>query len=131
MSAPRTKPNDSTDKGPRNTYTKGSKNIFEDLGFSNEHAVGLVMKSYLFDFLQAAIHKELESCNQKELAEKLGVDQLVISKIINDKMSILSKGKIIQLILKLHYDISLEIQRFPKGGEGQILQSSKREFVSD
>lgn len=115
---------------PKNTYTKGSNNIFEDLGFSKEHAAELVMKSYLFDFLQAAVHKELESCNQKELAEKLGVDQPVISKIINDKMSIFSVEKIVQLILKLHYDIRLEMKPSPKGREGQVLPPPKRELVS-
>lgn len=106
---------------PKNTYKKGSNNIFEDLGFSKEHAAELVFKSSLFDFLQSAVHKELESCDQKELAEKLGVDQPVISKIISDKMSILSIEKIVQLILKLHYDIRLELKPSPKGREGRIL----------
>lgn len=67
------------------------------------------------------VTKELESCDQKELAEKLGVDQPVISKIFSDKMSILSIEKIVQLILKLHYDIRLDLKPSPKGREGRIL----------
>ncbi len=115
---------------PTNTYTKGSNNIFEDLGFSKEHAAELMFKSSLFDFLQSAVHEELKSCGQKELAEKLGIDQRVMSKILNDKMSTFSVGKIVQLILKLRYDIRLETKPSPKGREGQVLPSSKQKFVS-
>ncbi|MBP7860500.1 XRE family transcriptional regulator [bacterium] len=105
---------------PRNKYTKGSGNIFEDLGFSKEQASELEMKSYLFDFLQNVVNKELESINQSELAKNLGVDQPIISKIINDKMSIFSVEKIIQLILKLHYDIQIEMKPAPRKRQGQV-----------
>ncbi len=115
---------------PKNKYTKSSGNVFLDMGVSEEEASELTMKSFLFDLLQEAVKKELETCSQKAIAERLGVDQPVISKIINDKMSLFAIERIVHFILKLHYDIHLEVRPASLKRDGKIVAGVKKKLRS-
>ena len=103
-------------------FTTGSGNVFVDLGFTEEEAAQLTIKSCLFTILQEAVSKALESSTQAELAQQLGVDQPIISKIINDRMSGFSVERIANYLLKLHYDISLAAYPAPSKRAGRVLQ---------
>ena len=50
-----------------------SKNVFQDLGFSEEEAAGLKLKSYLFMALQEIIRNS--RMTQVEIARTMGADQ--------------------------------------------------------
>ena len=57
-----------------------SKNVFQDLGFSEEEAAGLKLKSYLFMALQEVIRQS--GMTQKDVAATIGADQPKVSKIL-------------------------------------------------
>lgn len=58
--------------------------------------------------LQEALSKQLETKNQEQVAKELGLDQPIISKILNDKIAGFSVGRIATLLLRLNYDICLQ-----------------------
>ena len=88
-----------------------SKNVFRDLGFSEE-AAGLKLKSYLFMALQEAIRHS--SMTQKEVAETIGADQPKVSKILNGKFNEFSIERITEYTQKLGYDIHIGTAPTPK-----------------
>jgi predicted XRE-type DNA-binding protein len=94
-------------------FTTGSGNIFVDLGFSEDEAAHLTMKSYLFDVLQEAVRRTLEDRTQEEVAKMMGADQPIISKILNDRMTGFSVERITTYLTRLHYDICLKAQPSP------------------
>ena len=102
-------------------FTTGSGNVFVDLGFSEEESAELTIKSCLFTILQDAVSKALQTSTQADLAKRLGVDQPIISKIINDRMSGFSVERIANYLLKLHYDISLDAHPAPAERPGLVL----------
>jgi predicted XRE-type DNA-binding protein len=106
-------------------FTTGSGNIFVDLGFSEEEAAELTIKSCLFTILQKAINKALETNTQAEVAECLGVDQPIISKIMNDRMSGFSVERIANYLLRLHYDICLEAHPAPVERSGRVIPTKE------
>ena len=57
----------------RVTVTKGSGNVFRDLGFSEEKSAELILKSSLLQALQETIKDR--SWKQVEAAARLGIDQ--------------------------------------------------------
>jgi predicted XRE-type DNA-binding protein len=82
-----------------------SRNVFEDLGFSEEEAAGLKLKSYLFMALQEVIRDS--SMTQKEIARIVGTDQPKISKIVNGQFDEFSIERITQYLQRLGYDICI------------------------
>jgi len=94
-------------------FTTGSGNVFVDLGFSEEEAAHLTMKSYLFDVLQGAVRKALEARTQEEVAKMMGADQPIISKILNDRMAGFSVERITRYLTRLRYDICLKARPSP------------------
>ncbi len=89
-----------------------SKNVFRDLGFSEEEAAGLKLKSYLFMALQEAISHS--SMTQKEIAEAIGADQPKVSKILNGKFNEFSIERITEYTQRLGYDIHISTTPAPK-----------------
>jgi predicted XRE-type DNA-binding protein len=83
----------------------GSGEVFRDLGFSDEEAAVLSLKSYLFIELEEAIAENLQQTNQNELAVRLGTTQPIISNIANGKISGFTLDRIIELLLKLNRDV--------------------------
>lgn len=103
-----------------------SKNVFLDLGFSEEEAAGLKLKTYLFMSLQEAIEK----CDKKqvEIAQILGTDQAKISKILNGKLDEFSIERITEYMQKLGYDIHIGTSPAPSNRKGTVVLN-KRELA--
>jgi predicted XRE-type DNA-binding protein len=102
-------------------FTTGSGNVFIDLGFSEEEAAELTLKSCLFTALQQAISQVLKTSTQAEVAKHMGVDQPIISKIMNDRMSGFSVQRIAGYLLRLHYDICLTARPSPRTRSGRVI----------
>ena len=64
----------------RATVTKGSGNIFRNLGFSEERSAELILKSSLLQALQETIMER--GWKQVEAAALLGIDQAKVSKLL-------------------------------------------------
>lgn len=93
-------------------FVKGHDNIFVDLGFSEEEANELTMKSFLSWAVEDAI-KESKS-TQTAIAKRLGIDQPKVSKLRNGKMSEFSIGRLTEFLLDFGYDVRIEIASTPK-----------------
>jgi predicted XRE-type DNA-binding protein len=104
-----------------------SKNVFLDLGFSEEEVAGLKLKSYLFMALQEAIRHS--SMTQKEIAETIGADQPKVSKILNRKFNEFSIERITEYTQKLGYDIHISITPTPKSRHVGTVIMDKRALV--
>lgn len=103
-----------------------SKNVFLDLGFSEEEAAGLKLKSYLFISLQEAIEKSGK--RQVDVAQILGTDQAKVSKILNGKFDEFSIERITEYMQKLGYDIHIGTRPAPGDRQGTVIMD-KREFA--
>lgn len=84
---------------------KMSKNVFLDLGSSDEEAAGLKLRSYLFIALQEIIRKS--KMTQGEIAELIDADQPKVSKILNGKFNEFSIERVAEYLQKLGYDIHI------------------------
>lgn len=82
-----------------------SKNVFADLGFSEEEAAGLKLRSYLFMALQETIRGS--KLSQAKVAQIIGADQPKVSKILNGNFSEFSIERITEYLQKLGYDIHI------------------------
>jgi len=111
-------------------FTTGSGNVFVDLGFSEEEAAELTIKSCLFSILQEALGKALETSTQAQIAQRLGVDQPIISKIQNDRMSGFSVERIASYLLRLNYDISLAAHPAPAERAGRVIPAKQNRSIA-
>ena len=66
--------------------TKGSGNVFRDLGFSEQKSAELTLKSSLLQALQGTIKGR--GWKQIEAAAQLGIDQAKVSKLLAGQHSI-------------------------------------------
>jgi predicted XRE-type DNA-binding protein len=60
--------------------TKGSGNVFRDLGFSEQKSAELILKSSLLQALQETIRQN--GWKQVQAADALGIDQAKVSKLL-------------------------------------------------
>jgi predicted XRE-type DNA-binding protein len=105
-----------------------SKNVFKDLGFSEEEAAGLKLKSYLFIALQEAITKS--GMTQQEVAEAIGADQPKVSKICNGKFSEFSIERITEYLQHLGYDIHISTSPCPPSRKEGTVVMDKRTLAA-
>lgn len=98
-----------------------------DLGFNEEEAAGLKLKSYLFMSLQEAIANSKKS--QTEIAKLIGADQPKVSKIINGKLDEFSIERITEYMQKLGYDIHISTSPAPKERPVGTVVMGKRKLV--
>ncbi len=105
-------------------FTIGSGNVFLDLGFSEEEAAALTLKSLLFGTLQAALKSTPGT--QTEIAERLGIPQPKVSDILKGKMAGFSIERIANLLLKLDYEIGLDARPAPPGCRGRVVGKTDR-----
>lgn len=96
-----------------------SKNVFLDLGFSEQEAAGLKLKAYLFMSLQDAMQKSGKK--QTDLAKLIGTDQAKVSKILNGKLDEFSIERIADFMQKLGYDIHIGVSRAPADRPAKIV----------
>ena len=82
------------------------KSAFHELGFPN--ADELVTKSRLMSFVAGEIKKR--KLTQVAAGELLGLDQPNVSALVNEKITRFSVEKLIELVVKLGFDVSIHIE---------------------
>lgn len=97
----------------RASVTKGSGNVFRDLGFSEEKSAELILKSSLLQALQDTIKGQGET--QTETAARLGVDQAKVSKLLAGRMSGFSVERLVHFLSLLGQDVEIAIRQAPRG----------------
>jgi predicted XRE-type DNA-binding protein len=97
----------------RSTVTKGSGNIFRDLGFSAERSAELILKSSLLQALQETIRGR--GWRQVEAAMHLGIDQAKVSKLLNGQMAGFSVERLVHFLSLLGQDVEVTVKKAPRG----------------
>lgn len=97
----------------RSTVTKGSGNVFRDLGFSDEKSAELILKSSLLQALQETIKGR--GWKQVETAGELGIDQAKVSKLLAGHMAGFSIERLVHFLSLLGQDIEVKVRRAPHG----------------
>src|SRR5271156_6090333 len=105
-----------------------SKNVFLDLGFNEDEAAGLKLRSYLFMALQEIIRKS--GMSQTKVAEIMGADQPKVSKILNGNFSEFSIERITEYLQKLGYDIHVSTVPCPAGRQVGTVVMDTREVIA-
>ena len=89
------------------------KSAFHELDFPN--ADELVTKSRLMSFIAEEIKQR--RLTQVSAGELLGLDQPNVSALVNEKISRFSVEKLMELVVKLGFDVSIHI-----AGRGVVLE---------
>lgn len=76
--------------------TFGSGNVFADLGFSEEEAANLQVRSLMMQRLQAYV--EEEGLTQEEAAVRLGVHQPRVSQLMRGKINAFSIDALVNML---------------------------------
>jgi predicted XRE-type DNA-binding protein len=97
----------------RATVTKGSGNIFRDLGFSEERSAELILKSSLLQALQETIRER--GWKQVEAAARLGIDQAKVSKLLAGQLAGFSVERLVHYLSVLGQDVEVTVRRAPRG----------------
>jgi len=97
----------------RATVTKGSGNIFRDLGFSEERSAELILKSSLLQTLQDTIRGQ--AWKQVEAATRLGIDQAKVSKLLAGQMVGISVERLVHFLSLLGQDVEVTVRQAPRG----------------
>ncbi|MDH4078965.1 MAG: helix-turn-helix domain-containing protein [Nitrospira sp.] len=97
----------------RATVTKGSGNIFRDLGFSDERSAELILKSSLLQALQDTIRSH--AWKQAEAATRLGIDQAKVSKLLSGQMAGFSVERLVHFLSLLGQDVEVTVRQAPRG----------------
>ena len=82
------------------------KSAFHELGFAN--ADELVTKSRLMSFVAGEIKKR--KLTQIAAGKLLGLDQPNVSALVNEKITRFSVEKLMELVVKLGFDVSIHIE---------------------
>ena len=97
----------------RATVTKGSGNVFRDLGFSEEKSAELILKSSLLQALQETIKGR--EWKQVEAATQLGIDQAKVSKLLAGQMAGFSIERLVHFLSLLGQDVEVMVRKAPRG----------------
>ena len=97
----------------RAIVTKGSGNIFRDLGFSEERSAELLLKSSLLQALQDTIRAR--GWKQTEAARRLGIDQAKVSKLLSGQMAGFSVERLVHFLSLLGQDVEVTVRQAPRG----------------
>jgi predicted XRE-type DNA-binding protein len=95
----------------RAAVTKGSGNIFRDLGCSEERSAELILKSSLLQALQDTIRGH--RWRQVEAASRLGIDQAKVSKLLSGQMTGFSVERLVHFLSLLGQDVEVTVRRAP------------------
>lgn len=97
----------------RTTVTKGSGNIFRDLGFSEARSAELILKSSLLQALQETIRGH--GWKQVDAANRLGIDQAKVSKLLTGQIAGFSVERLVHYLSLLGQDVEVTVRRAPRG----------------
>ena len=93
--------------------TRGSGNVFRDLGFSKEKSAELILKSSLLQALQETIKDQ--GWKQVEAAARLGIDQAEVSKFLAGQMAGFSIERLVNFLSLLGQDVEVTVRKAPRG----------------
>ncbi|MCP9456536.1 MAG: helix-turn-helix domain-containing protein [Nitrospira sp.] len=93
----------------RVTVTKGSGNVFRDLGFSEEKSAELILKSSLLQALQETIKER--GWKQVEAVAQLGIDQAKVSKLLAGQMAGFSIERLVHFLSLLGQDVQVTVRK--------------------
>lgn len=96
----------------RARVTKGSGNVFRDLGFSEEKSSELILKSSLLLALQERIKES--GWKQTEAAAQLGIDQAKVSKLLGGQMAGFSIERLVHFLSLLGQDVEVTVHKAPR-----------------
>lgn len=93
---------------PLPTVTEGSDNVFRDLGFSESESAELKVKAQL----TLQIHNRIREfgLTQARAAERLGVSQPDISKLMNGRHTGYSVERLLALLNALEVDVDIVVR---------------------
>jgi len=97
----------------RVTVTKGSGNVFRDLGFSEHKSAELILKSSLLQALQETIRER--GWKQMEAATRLEIDQAKVSKLLAGQMAGFSVERLVHFLSLLGQDVEVTVRQAPRG----------------
>ncbi|HEX6725735.1 MAG TPA: helix-turn-helix transcriptional regulator [Nitrospira sp.] len=112
----------------RATVTKGSGNIFRDLGFSDERSAELILKSSLLQALQDTIRSH--AWKQVEAAARLGIDQAKVSKLLSGQMAGFSVERLVHFLSLLGQDVEVTVRQAPRGQRYGTVRSKGYETIT-
>lgn len=93
----------------------GSGNVFTDLGFSEEEAEQLAVKSGLVHQIARAM--DARSLRQTEAAALIGTDQPTLSRVLSGRLGGVSVERLTQWLVKLGYDVQVRVSAKPAGAD--------------
>lgn len=105
----------------RTIVTKGSGNIFRDLGFSEEKSAELIFKSSLLQALQETIKSR--GWKQVETATQLGIDQAKVSRLLAGQMAGFSIERLVHFLSLLGQDVEVTVRKAPRGRRRGIVRA--------
>lgn len=112
----------------RATVTKGSGNVFRDLGFSEQKSAELILKSSLLQALQETIKGR--GWKQVEAANQLGIDQAKVSKLLAGQMAGFSIERLVHFLSLLGQDVEVTVRKARRGRRfGTILSRMGRKVA--
>jgi predicted XRE-type DNA-binding protein len=91
------------------TITKGSGNVFVDLGFSYAESRNLQLRSQMMTALRKFIEKE--SLTQADAAKRLKVSQPRISDLTRGKISRFSLDTLVNMLADAGLEVDVRIKR--------------------
>jgi len=94
--------------------TRGSGNVFTDLGFKPEQAAELQIKAELVRHIYNRIRGM--GLTQVQAAARLGVSQPDVSKLINARFTGYSTDRLIALLSALEVDVDIVVRPRKQGG---------------
>jgi predicted XRE-type DNA-binding protein len=105
----------------RPKIAKGTGNVFRDLGFSKQKSAELILKSSLLQALQETIKER--GWKQVEAAERLGIDQAKVSKLLAGQMAGFSVERLIHFLSMLGQDVEVTVHRAPRGRQSGTVRA--------
>ena len=89
--------------------TRGSGNVFEDLGFSAEEAENLKVRSALMTSIRRIIEKD--RLTQEEAAELFGVSQPRVSDLVRGKIELFSIDGLVNMLAAAGHQVKVSVTR--------------------
>lgn len=110
-------PNTDSPRAPDDNFiTEGSGNVYLDLGFSEEEAARLQLRSDLMHLLDG--HIEESGMTQQEAADLFGVSQPRVSDLVNQKAEKFSLDTLMGMAVKAGARIGLRVEGLRKRARG-------------
>lgn len=100
------------------SVTKGSGNVFRDLGFSDEESAELLLKSSLLQAIQETIRER--KWKQIEAAAQLKIDQAKVSKLLSGQMAGFSIERLVHFLSLLGQDVEVTVRKASPGRRGTV-----------